>query len=148
MRREADHARPYLVDRVPGSFLVAAILLLMLTLVDGVVTIFLLDHGYEEANPIMAYLLTRGHASFLIGKYLLTAVFLPVALVMNQYRLFGSRVRVGHLLPVAMMLYFALIVYQGFLWSRREAASAPPGAWVASGNPRQTHAIPGRILPP
>ena len=149
MRRESDHARPYLVDRVPGSFLVAATLLLVLTLVDGVVTIFLLEHGFEEANPVMAYLLTRGHASFLIGKYILTAVFLPVALVMNQYRLFGSRVRVGHLLPLAMILYLVLIVYQAFLWNQRHAASEARSAWIASGNPRQPPpTLHGRSLPP
>ncbi len=38
MRRDSEHAHPYLVDRVPGSFLVAAVLLLVLTIMDGVVS--------------------------------------------------------------------------------------------------------------
>ncbi len=134
MRRDSEHARPYFVDRVPGSFLVAAALLLVLTIMDGVVTLMLLEQGCEEANPIMAYLLTQSNAAFLIGKYVLTAIFLPVALVMNQHRLFGSRLRVGHLLPVALVLYLLLIVYQTFLWNQRKSLINPTDSWITSRN--------------
>jgi hypothetical protein len=96
-------------------------LLLVLTLVDGVITVTLLDHGFEEANPLMRVLLDRGTGVFFIGKYLLTAAFLPMAVVMYRYRLFGTRLRVGHFLPIVLTLYLVLIVYQSSLWLRRSA---------------------------
>ncbi len=56
----------------------------------------LLEQGCEEANPTMAYLLTQSNAAFLIGKYVLTAIFLPVALVMESAPLsFGGRFAPG-----------------------------------------------------
>jgi hypothetical protein len=94
----------------------------------------LLDHGFEEANPVMRYLLQKSFAAFLIGKYVLTAVFLPVSLVMHQYRLFGTRLRVGHLVPVVVGLYLALIVYQFGLWRHRhDSTGLPAAARVAVG---------------
>ena len=77
-----------------------ASLLLVLTLIDGMLTFLLLDLGCEEANPVMRYLLERGPIPFFVGKYLLTAIFLPVALVMNRCRLFGTRIRVGHVVAI------------------------------------------------
>lgn len=124
-RRADEHARPYLVDRIPARAFVLASTLLVLTLVDGLLTVGLLERGCEEANPVMRLLLDRSVGTFLVGKYLLTAAFLPVALVMYQYRLFGTRVRVGHLVPVVAAMYAALIVYQVGLWHASNAVAGP-----------------------
>lgn len=118
MRRVKEHLQPYLVDRVSWLAFLTATLLLVLTLVDGILTVALLERGFEEANPLMRFLLNRSPVAFFIGKYVLTATFLPVALVMNQYRLFGTRFRVGHLIPIVALLYLVLIVYQLVLWNQ------------------------------
>lgn len=128
MRRDREHNRPYLVDRVPWTFFATATSLLVLTLVDGLITLTLLDHGCEEANPFMAYLLDHGTGTFLIAKYVLTAMFLPVALVMNHYRLFGTRLRVGHFIPIVAVLYLILIAYQAVLWIERSRDESEPAA--------------------
>ncbi len=135
MRRGEEHDRPYLVDRVSWTFLAMASLLLILTLADGLITVSLLDEGCEEANPLMAYLLDQGTGTFLVGKYVLTALFLPVSLVMNHYRLFGTRLRVGHFIPIVVLLYLILITYQWVLWSHRDdgvPTAAIPGVGVSS----------------
>ena len=119
-RRADEHDKLYLVDRVPGHVLVLAAAILVMTVVDGVFTVLLLERGCVEANPVMQYLLERGNWAFFTGKYVLTAVFLPVALVMNQYRLFGTRLRVGHFVPVVVALYSVLILYQVALWHESE----------------------------
>jgi hypothetical protein len=111
-RRSEEHDRPYLVDRVSWPAFVMSSLLLILTLVDGMITVALLDQGCEEANPVMRFLLDIGIGTFFIAKYVLTAIFLPIALVMNQHRLFGTRMRVGHVIPVVAALYVVLIAYQ------------------------------------
>ena len=112
MRRAEEQVRPHLVDRVSWPVFATSALLLVLTLVDGMITVALLDRGCEEANPVMRFFLDRSTAAFFVAKYTLTAAFLPVALVMNQYRVFGARFRVGHLLPVLAVLYLVLIAYQ------------------------------------
>jgi hypothetical protein len=53
---------------------------------------------------------------FLGTKYVLTAVGLACLLVLRYYRLFGSRFRVGHLIPIITGLYVVLLGYQAFLF--------------------------------
>ena len=135
MRRAADDDRPYLVDRVSASAFAASALLLVLTLIDGALTLVLLDHGYEEGNPVMRFFLGLGPAPFFAAKYALTAAFLPVALVLNRYRVFGVRVRVGQLVPVVAALYLVLIAYQVVLLRSSQAGgqdgsdSGSPTEW-------------------
>jgi hypothetical protein len=125
-RRAEEDGRPYLVDRVGWASFLLATLLLVLTLVDGLLTVALLDHGCEEANPVMRLLLDRGVGTFLAGKYLLTAAFLPFVVVAYRYPLFGTRIRVGHVLPAVVALYLVLIAYQSALLARLDDVGPLP----------------------
>jgi hypothetical protein len=111
-RRMEEHRQLYFVDRFPPATLILILSLLVLTLVDGVLTIHLLDADCQEANPIMEYLLGHGLMSFVIGKYILTAAGLPLLLVYKNYYLFGTPFRVGYLIPVFVGLYIILLCYQ------------------------------------
>ena len=97
---------------IDGSTFALAVLLLVLTIVDGVVTLLLLGAGCEEVNPAMGYLLSQGPLHFLMGKYALTTAGLPFLLIFRHFPLFRSRLRVGHLLPVFVALYLILLGYQ------------------------------------
>ena len=116
-RREVEDGRPLLVERVGAFGFTMAVLLLLLTIADGLLTVALLDHGCEEANPLLRVLLDRGTAPFFVGKYVLIAAFLPIALVLDRHRLFGTGLRVGHLAPIFVALYVVLLAYQYSLWS-------------------------------
>src|SRR5262245_52967022 len=65
-RREEERRGPYFVDRFHAGTLAMVVALLGLTLVDGVLTLELIEVNSEEANPIMARLLTRGGLMFLM----------------------------------------------------------------------------------
>jgi hypothetical protein len=111
-RRADEHCRPYFVDRFSVGTLAAIVVVCAATLVDGVLTLHLLGSGFEEANPAMRLLLARGVGPFLIGKYLLTVTCLPLLLVFKNFYLFGTRLRVGHLLPIFAGLYIVLLAYE------------------------------------
>jgi hypothetical protein len=111
-RRRDEREGAFFVDRFDTSTLALVVSLLALTLADGVLTLELLSLHSEEANPFMKYLLHRGPLAFLLGKYLLTAFGLPVIVVCKNHPMFGSRFRVGFLLPVFIGLYAVLITYQ------------------------------------
>ena len=115
-------ARAHLVDRFDTSTLVMVVILLCLSIVDGALTIELLEINIEEANPLMAYLLKRGPLTFLLGKYFLTAMGLPFIVVYKNYPMFGTRFH-GFLLPVFIGLYVGLIAYQGTLFQMGGAQS-------------------------
>ena len=111
-RRAVEHARPYFVDRFPPSLLVLIILLLLASMADAVITILLVQAGGTEVNPLMDLLLAQGVPWFLVAKFLLTAVGLPVLLILGNFYLFRTRFRVKYLIPLFLGLYVVLIGYQ------------------------------------
>jgi hypothetical protein len=115
-----DASRFRFVDRYSPRTGVLVVLVLLFTLTDGVLTLLLLDHSCEEANPLMAYLVERGPLWFLGGKYLLTAVGLAVFVVLKYYRLFGTRFRLGYFIPILAGLYIVLLIYQVLLFKEVE----------------------------
>ncbi len=117
-RRADERREPYFVDRIDTPTFILAVLLLVLTIVDGAVTLLLLGAGCEEVNPAMGYLLSRGPLHFLLGKYALTTAGLPFLLIFRNFTLFRTRFRVGYLLPVFVGLYLILLGYQIALMSR------------------------------
>ncbi len=100
---------PYhFVDRPGSPTILWTVSLLILTLLDAILTLLLISDYAGEANPVMAFLIRRGVLWFVLGKYVLTAVGLPVLLTFKNYKMFGTRFRVGHSLPVLVSLYLVL----------------------------------------
>jgi hypothetical protein len=117
-RRADERCRPYFVDRFSTAVLAFILMLLIASLLDAILTIRLIDAGGGEVNPLMNHLLRHGVLPFLLGKYLLTVVGLPVLLIFKNYYLFGTRVRVGYMIPVFVALYAVLLAYQLVLMCR------------------------------
>lgn len=119
MRRTAEHRLPYFVDRFSFGMLLCILMLIIASLADASLTVHVLRGGGTEVNPLMDYLLGHGVTAFLVGKYLLTVVGLPLLLIFKNHYLFGTRLRVGYLIPVCVALYAVLIVYQIILIDQR-----------------------------
>ena len=88
----------------------------------------------------MEYLSTRGPLAFLLGKYVLTAMGLPLIVVYKNYPMFGTRFRVGFLLPVFIGLYLVLIIVSidalpGRVASTRRRSPGPMTAVTALPEP-------------
>jgi hypothetical protein len=114
-RRASEHRQPYFVDRFSAITLALIVLLLAFSTLDAVLTLFLLDEGFHEINPVMAHLLNKGLLWFLLGKYVLTAAGLPLLVIFKNYYLFGTRFRVSYLIPVFVAAYMVLLSYQFWL---------------------------------
>ncbi|MFZ1935949.1 MAG: DUF5658 family protein [Thermoguttaceae bacterium] len=118
-RRTEEHRQPYFTDRFSPVIFVGVLALIAATFVDAGLTVYVLHGGGCEVNPLMQRLLSRSVEAFVIGKYLLTVVGLPVLLIFRNYYLFGTHLRVGHLIPVSVALYAVLIGYQVILIQQR-----------------------------
>lgn len=114
-RRAEEHRQPYFTDRFSPAIFVCVLLLIAASLVDAALTIHVLFGGGAEVNPVMQGLLSHSMEAFVLGKYLLTVVGLPILLIFKNFYLFGTRLRVGHLIPVCVGLYAILISYQVIL---------------------------------
>jgi hypothetical protein len=125
VRRKADRQVSYFLDQFDVFTLAVIVAVLGLTLVDGVLTIELLDTNSEECNPLMGHLLTHGQTAFFVVKYLLTATGLTFFLVYKNYPMFGTGFRVGFMFPIVLALYLALVAYQVGLLSIGRSLPAP-----------------------
>lgn len=114
-RRADEHRRHYFVDRFSAADFALILVILVFCVADAALTIHLLGIGAEESNPLMNHLLQRSTLSFLVGKYVLTVVGLPLLLIFKNYYLFGTRFRVGHCFPAIVVLYLMLVAYQLYL---------------------------------
>ena len=71
MRRQADQRRFYVFDYYSPRIFYAATLILVLSVVDALLTLWLIGEGAQELNPVMAYFLNLGPNMFMAAKYLL-----------------------------------------------------------------------------
>jgi hypothetical protein len=111
-RRAEEHRRVHYCDRFSVVMLALVVTLLAASITDAAFTVRLVAIGCTEVNPLMGRLLDRGVLPFFIVKYLLTALGLPVLLVFKNHYLFGTRFRVGYVIPVLVSMYLVLIAYQ------------------------------------
>jgi hypothetical protein len=108
-RREEDRKKSYKIDRHSVGTLMAILLIIVLSVLDATLTLFLVSHGATEVNPIMAYFLKHGPMAFFCAKYVFTCASVLVILVHTHYYLFRTRLRVK-VLFVLVAIPLALVV--------------------------------------
>ena len=69
IRRRNDLYKTSYFDQYRPALLVPIVLIIALSIVDAFLTLFLIDHGAREINPVMAYFLKFGPLTFMSVKY-------------------------------------------------------------------------------
>ena len=80
VRRREDQRRIVLLDRYSPKLFAAIVGILFLSVMDALLTLYLIEHGSSELNPVMGYFLQHGPLTFTVVKYLLTSVAVLVFL--------------------------------------------------------------------
>jgi hypothetical protein len=112
-RREHEHHVAALDWHHP-QWLAVALLIVLLSVTDALLTLTLLNLGAHEANPFMAPLVGRGGYGFVFWKFGLTAGGVILLTVVARVRVFG-RIPVAALLYMLLALYCLLICYEIWL---------------------------------
>ncbi len=113
-RREEEATSPFYTDLYEKKAGLMILLIACLSTLDSFLTLIILGHGGEEANPLMAYLLDFGNNIFLSGKYLITVSCLIFALVHINFKvLFFFPMR--KVLAALLVFYSCLISYEVYL---------------------------------
>lgn len=115
-RREGDHGFTH-VDWHDARWLGVAVLILLLSAADAVLTLTLVRHGANEANPLMAPLVAGGGRGFAVGKLVLTGLGVVLLTLLARFRMFG-RFPAGVLLYLTLAGYVALVGYEWLLLER------------------------------
>ncbi len=98
-------------------WLAVALLILLLSCADAVLTLMLVERGAYEANPLMAGLVHGSSPAFAAVKILLTSGGVVLLTVLATHRAFG-RLPVGIVLYGILAGYGALITYEVWLLDR------------------------------
>ncbi len=84
LRRASDRLNIGQIDQYGSSTFAVIMIILLLSLLDALLTLILLDRGAVEVNPIMAFYIEQGPTVFLMAKYLLTAAALILFLLFRD----------------------------------------------------------------
>ena len=85
---------------------------LILSLVDGTMTIYLLELGAWEVNPFMRQALSLGHEVFFFSKYFLTAGGLLLLLLNADKRIFKGMLSLEEIGASVVLFYEGLVIYE------------------------------------
>ena len=110
-RRTKDREHGYYVDTHEAGMLVLIVSILLLCITDAYVTLWLIDHGGQELNPIMDFMIAQSPLAFFSVKFTVTAGCLVFLLMHRHFRLFVL-IRGWHLLYSSLAVYIALIGYE------------------------------------
>jgi len=112
IRRDTDLLRGRYVDRSTGRHLVFVVLLLLFVSLDALSTLFIIERGGSEVNPLMDATLRRG-----VGWFLLVKLGpLPLAFALLSVHRYFSWVKVA--LGALVAIYGALMLYHMSLLAR------------------------------
>jgi len=101
------------VDWHAPQWFAAALLVLLLSLIDTFLTLVLLDHGAIEINPLMQVFVNDDGRQFALVKLALTAWGVAVLVVLARVPVF-RRYIAGPVLVATALLYVSLVGYE--LW--------------------------------
>lgn len=114
-RREEDRQRSCKIDRHSAVTLAVILTIIMLSVLDAIFTLKLLDHGAKEINPIMAYSLNYNPLIFFGVKYLLTSISIIIVLLNKNVFLFNTKIKADLLLYLFIITFAFVIQWELYL---------------------------------
>lgn len=105
------HEADGLLDWHEPHLLFLAITILLLSVTDAFLTLTLIAHGAEEANPVMAYFLEQTPRLFATVKMALTGGGIVVLVALARARVFQV-IRISIIIHWCLLGYLVLIAYE------------------------------------
>lgn len=118
LRRQSDLKDFVLLDYYNPKLFYLATLILLLSVVDALLTLWLIDGGAEELNPAMVYFLDRGPNVFMAAKYLITAISVIITVLLHYICIQRTRFQFANLLNYFAGCFAAVIVWEFILLIR------------------------------
>jgi hypothetical protein len=115
-RRGTDR-HPVITDWFEPQWLATAIIILLLSTADALLTLRLISLGASEVNPLMEPLVHGSGHGFALWKFGLTAFGVILLTLLARMRILGG-IAVGSILYVVLCGYLVLVGYE--LWLLRE----------------------------
>ena len=114
-RRDEDSGKAFIFDRYNQKFFVAITTILILSILDAVLTLIVIQRGAKELNPVMAYFLEHGTSTFIVAKYILTSVGVLILLIFKNVFLTRLKIYTHALFPCVIFVFITVIAWELFL---------------------------------
>ena len=115
IRREEDSRKVFFFDRYHPKLFAAITAILMLSILDALLTLILIDNGSTELNPVMAYFLEHGLLPFIVVKYCLTSSGVVILLIFKNVFLTKVKIYTHSLFSAVIIVFSAVIAWELFL---------------------------------
>ena len=115
MRRDEDNQDSYFLDHYSSSVFAIIIGIILLSLTDAMLTLYLIRHGAAEANPVMEHFLLYGTLPFLAAKYLLTTASIILLLIYKNVHIFRTRIRAKYLFIIIFLIFASVVLWELYL---------------------------------
>ena len=118
IRRQDDKENIFYFDQYSSILFGAIVVFLLLNIIDGWLTLFLLDHGATEINPIMAYFLNFGPLTFMSVKYFLACYSVIILVIFNNVFLKKIKIYTRSLFSYTIGVFMLIVAWELFLTFR------------------------------
>jgi hypothetical protein len=115
IRRKEDKDKLIILDLYSNGIFALAIVILALSALDGLLTLYLMNSGSQELNPFMSYLIDFNPRFYLAVKCIITTAAIIFLIVMRNYKSKLLGIRISKLLTTTALVFFAIIVYQLYI---------------------------------
>lgn len=115
IRRLEDRNKIFLVDHYSPKLFAAIIAIIFLSVIDALLTLFLMNHGAHEVNPVMAYYITVGPYTFFTLKFALTIIGAITLLIFRNIIPHSFKVRTYSLLYLVVGAFTMTVAWELYL---------------------------------
>jgi hypothetical protein len=112
VRRKEDWDGAFYFDRYSSNIFAAIVLILLLSVLDALLTLYLIDRGSTELNPVMSYFLKYGPFVFMGAKYFLTCMGVVILLLFRNALRKRSVSHARHLFSYIIGAFTTVIVWE------------------------------------
>jgi hypothetical protein len=114
-RRDEDRGKAAIFDRYNQKLFLAITTILVLSILDAVLTLIVIQRGATELNPVMAYFLEFGIPTFIVAKYLLTSIGVFILLIFKNVFLTKIKIYTHSLFACVIFVFMVVIAWELFL---------------------------------
>jgi hypothetical protein len=114
-RRKEDMHRTFYFDRYSSNLFAAIVAILLLSVLDALLTLYLLDNGLTELNPVMSFFIKYGPFVFMMAKYFLTCVGVIILLLFRNVLGKRSITHTQHLFSYIIGAFTTVVAWELYL---------------------------------
>jgi len=114
-RRDEDRGKAYIFDRYNQKLFLAITAILILSILDAMLTLIVIQRGAQELNPVMAYFLEHGTLTFIVAKYILTSIGVLILLIFKNVFLTKIKIYTHSLFPCVIFVFMTVIAWELFI---------------------------------